>query len=151
MLNRITIQGRLVKAAELRYTASNKAVCGFTVACERDIKNADGKRETDFVDIVAWGNTAEFANKYFGKGDMAVVSGRIQLRDWTDKDGNKRRNAEVVADNIYFCESKKSESSSHSSPARSLDELNQFPNVTFTGDPPFAELQDDDGDGELPF
>jgi len=108
MLNHITIMGRLTKDVELRRTGTGTAVASFTIACDRDF-GQDGQKETDFVEIVAWRSTAEFASKYFSKGRMAVVSGRLQIRSWTDKDGNKRRNAEVVADNLYFGDSKKDE------------------------------------------
>lgn len=106
-LNRITIMGRLTKDVELRRTNTGKAVASITLAVDRDFE----KGVTDFVDCVLWQNTAEFAAKYFAKGRMAVVSGRLQIRDWTDKDGNKRRNAEVVADSIYFGDSKREERS----------------------------------------
>lgn len=102
MLNHITIMGRLTRDPELRYTQSQKPVTSFTLAVERDF----GDKQTDFIDCVAWNRTAEIVHSYFHKGSMAVVSGRLQLRDWTDKDGNKRRQAEVVADNVYFGESK---------------------------------------------
>lgn len=107
MLNKIFIMGRLTRDPELRRTQNGTAVTSFTLAVDRDFKNADGAKDTDFIDVVAWRNTAEFVSKYFSKGRMAVVEGRLQLRDWTDKDGNKRRNAEVLADNIYFGDSKK--------------------------------------------
>lgn len=109
MLNHITIMGRLVKDVELRRTGSGTAVSSFTIAVDRDFKSDGGDRETDFIDIVAWRNTAEFASKYFYKGSMAIVSGRLQIRNWQDKNGNKRRSAEVVADNIYFGDSRKSD------------------------------------------
>lgn len=128
MLNHIVIMGRLTAAPELRYTQSNTPVASFTLAVDRDYQQGGSERQTDFIPCVAWRGTAEFVSKYFTKGSMAAVSGRLQLRDWTDKDGNKRRTAEVVADNIYFGESKKRDAS---------------PDV------PFEELPDDDG--ELPF
>ena len=105
MLNHISIMGRICNDIELRRTNSGVAVASFTLACERDFKN-NGEKETDFVDIVAWKNTAEFVSQYFGKGRMAVVSGRLQTRKWTDKDGNKRTSAEVVAENVYFGDTK---------------------------------------------
>ena len=109
MLNHITIMGRLVRDPELRRTGSGIAVTSFTVAVDRDFGGRDGgERETDFIDCVAWRQTGEFVSKYFTKGSMIVVSGRLQIRGWTDKDGNKRRSAEVVADNVYFGESKRS-------------------------------------------
>ena len=108
MLNHITIMGRLTKDPELRRTGSGVAVASFTVAVGRDIANKEsGERETDFIDCVAWRGTGEFVDKYFSKGSVAVVSGRLQIRGWTDKEGNKRRTAEVVADNVYFGDSKK--------------------------------------------
>ena len=108
MLNHITIMGRLTRDPELRRTGSGIAVASFTVAVDRDFGGRDGgERETDFIDCVAWRQTGEFVSKYFTKGRMAVVSGRLQIRSWTDKDGNKRRTAEVVADNVYFGDSKR--------------------------------------------
>ena len=112
MLNHITIMGRMTKDPEMRRTGSGVAVTSFTVAVDRDIANKEtNERETDFIDCVAWRGTGEFVEKYFKKGSMAVVSGRLQIRGWTDKDGNKRRTAEVVADNVYFGDSKKDEPS----------------------------------------
>lgn len=110
MLNHICIAGRMVRDPELRRLDNGTAVTSFTVACERDFKNKNDEKETDFVDVVTYRNTAEFVSKYFNKGRMAVVSGRLQIRSWTDKEGNKRRTAEVVADNVYFGDSKKEES-----------------------------------------
>ena len=108
MLNHITIMGRLTRDPELRRTGSGIAVASFTVAVDRDFGGRDGgERETDFIDCVAWRQTGEFVSKYFTKGSMIVVSGRLQIRNWNDKDGNKRRSAEVVADNVYFGESKR--------------------------------------------
>ncbi len=108
MLNHIVIMGRLTRDPELRRTGSGIAVTSFSLAVERDFAPKDGgERETDFIDCVAWRQTGEFVSKYFTKGRMAVVSGRLQIRSWTDKDGNKRRSAEVVADNVYFGESKR--------------------------------------------
>ena len=108
MLNHITIMGRLTRDPELRRTGSGIAVASFTVAVDRDFASREsGERETDFIDCVAWRQTGEFVSKYFTKGRMAVVSGRLQIRSWTDKDGNKRRTAEVVADNVYFGDSKR--------------------------------------------
>ena len=108
MLNHITIMGRLTRDPELRRTGSGIAVASFTVAVDRDFTGSDGKeKETDFIDCVAWRQTGEFVSKYFTKGRMIVVSGRLQIRNWTDKEGNKRRSAEVVADNCYFGDSKK--------------------------------------------
>ena len=108
MLNHITIMGRLTRDPELRRTGSGIAVASFTVAVDRDFgKSENGEKETDFIDCVAWRQTGEFVSKYFGKGRMIVVSGRLQIRSWTDKDGNKRRTAEVVADNCYFGDSRR--------------------------------------------
>ena len=113
MLNHITIMGRLTRDPELRRTGSGVAVTSFTLAVDRDFgKNEQGERETDFIDCVAWRQTGEFVSKYFTKGSMIVVSGRLQIRNWNDKDGNKRRSAEVVADNCYFGESKRADSGS---------------------------------------
>ena len=109
MLNHIVIMGRLTRDPEIRRTGTGIAVASFSVAVERDFgKNENGEKETDFIDCVAWRQTGEFVSKYFTKGSMIVVSGRLQIRGWTDKDGNKRRSAEVVADNVYFGESKRS-------------------------------------------
>ena len=110
MLNKIIIMGRLTRDPELRRTGSGTAVTSFSLACDRDFKSQSGDKETDFIEVVAWKNTAEFVSKYFTKGRMAVVEGRLQIRDWTDKAGNKRTTAEVVADNVYFADSKRSES-----------------------------------------
>ena len=108
MLNRIIIMGRLVRDPELRTTQSGVSVTSFTLAVDRDFKNRDsGEKNTDFIDVVAWRQTAEFICKYFGKGRMAVAEGRLQIRDWKDRDGNNRRSAEVVADNVYFADSKR--------------------------------------------
>ena len=148
MLNHITIMGRLTRDPELRRTDSGIAVASFTVAVDRDFGGRDGgERETDFIDCVAWRNTGEFVSKYFTKGSMAVVSGRLQIRSWTDKDGNKRRTAEVVADNVYFGESKRASEgnayggNSYSAPAYSA------PASAPASD--FAVLDDDDA--QLPF
>ena len=108
MLNHIVVMGRLTRDPELRRTGSGVAVTSFTVAVDRDFgKNESGEKETDFIDCVAWRQTGEFVSKYFAKGRMAVVSGRLQIRNWTDKEGNKRRTAEIVADNVYFGDSKR--------------------------------------------
>ena len=107
MLNRIIVMGRMTRDPELRRTNSGTAVASFSLAVDRDFKSPSGEKETDFIDVVAWRNTAEFVSKYFSKGRMAVVEGRLQLRDWTDKDGNKRRSAEIVADSVYFGDSKR--------------------------------------------
>ena len=133
MLNKIVIQGRLCADPELRRTQSGTAVASATVAVDRDFKNQDGSRDTDFIPVVAWKGTGEMLAKYFSKGRMIVVEGRLQLRDWTDKEGNKRRTAEIVANSVYFGDSKKG---SDSSPAQSEPQ----------GE--FSEIEDDD---ELPF
>ena len=108
MLNHIIIMGRLTKDPELRHTGTGTAVASFTLAVDRDFSGKDGgEKETDFIDCVAWRRTGEFVSNYFSKGRMAVVSGRLQIRNWTDKDGNKRKTAEVVAESVYFGDSKK--------------------------------------------
>lgn len=107
MLNHIALMGRLTRDPELRHTQAGKAVASITLAVERDYTAPGAEKETDFIDVVLWGNTAEFASQYFSKGRMAAVAGRLQIRNWQDKDGNKRRSAEVVADRIYFADSKK--------------------------------------------
>lgn len=117
MLNRVIVMGRLTKDPELRRTQSGHAVASFSIACDRDY-SGDGGKETDFLDIVAWRSTAEFVRKYFTKGRMAVISGRLQIRSWTDKDGNGRRSAEIVADSIYFGDSKPGGQSGSADPAQ---------------------------------
>ena len=107
MLNNIVIMGRLTRDPELRRTSSGVAVASFALACERDFAAQGETRETDFIDIVAWRYTAEFIDKYFSKGQMAVVTGRLQIRNWEDKEGNKRRSAEILADHVYFGEAKR--------------------------------------------
>ena len=148
MLNHITIMGRLTCDPELRWTQSQTPVASFALAVERDIANkATGERETDFIDVVAWRGAAEFANKYFKKGSMAVVAGRLQMRDWTDRDGNKRRSAEVVVENIYFGESKKA-NANDSGPVYggAADLMDKYPGVVKKAS--FAEIDDD---SDLPF
>ena len=134
MLNHITIMGRLTRDPELRRTNSGVAVASFTVAVDRDF----GEKETDFIDCVAWRQTGEFVNKYFSKGRMIVVSGRLQIRSWNDKDGSKRRKAEVIVDNVYFGDSKNSNNDS------SFD--NPFANFGNDAAPEqgFELLEDDD-------
>ena len=139
MLNRIIIMGRLVRDPELRTTQSGTSVTSFTLAVDRDFKGQNGEKETDFIEVVAWKNTAEFVAKHFTKGRMAVVEGRLQIRNWTDKDGNKRNTAEVVADNVYFGDSKKEDSKKEDSTAPSYNAPSSQ----------FAEIDDDEGD--LPF
>lgn len=108
MLNHIVIMGRLTRDPELRRTGNGTAVAGFTVAVDRDFPNkSTGEREADFIDCVAWRSTGEFVSRFFRKGSMAVISGRLQIRGWTDKDGNKRKTAEILADNVYFGESRR--------------------------------------------
>lgn len=145
--------GRLVRDPELRRTGSGVAVSSFTVACDRDFGAQDGEKETDFIDCVAWRKTAEFVSKYFTKGKMVVVSGRLQIRNWNDKDGNKRRTAEVVADNVYFAESKK-DSGANSVPSYAENPAGDFANNMGHGigvypQSDFAMLDDDDS--QLPF
>lgn len=127
MLNRIILMGRLTRDPELRHTQNGTAVASFTLAVERQFKDANGDRQADFIDIVAWRQTGEFAAKYFTKGRMAAVEGRLQMRDWTDRDGNKRRTAEVVADNVYFAdspkESKKCDAPSYYAPPAEWQEI----------------------------
>jgi single-strand DNA-binding protein len=146
MLNHIVLMGRLTRDPEMRRTGSGIAVASFTIACERDMKNSNGEKETDFIDVTAWRNTAEFVEKYFSKGRMAVVSGRLQIRSWTDKDGNKRKTAEVVADNVYFGDSKP-EGSSGGSYSTQASGSYAAPVTTQASD--FAMLEDDDS--QLPF
>lgn len=107
MLNKIFIMGRLTRDPELRTTNGGTSVASFSLAVDRNYKGADGEKETDFIDCVAWRQTGEFAAKYFTKGRMAVVEGRLQIRPWTDKEGNNRRSAEVIVDNMYFGDSKR--------------------------------------------
>ena len=138
MLNHITVMGRLTRDPELRQVG-DIPVCSFSIACERDFKN-HGETETDFLDVVAWRNTATFVSSYFTKGRMAVVSGRLQIRDWTDKEGNRRRTSEVVADTVYFGDSKRQEG--NDSP--------QTENAKEGTYGSFAEAEDEDF-GSLPF
>ena len=152
MLNHITIMGRLTRDPELRRTGSGTAVASFTVAVDRDFGGRDGgEKETDFIDCVAWRQTGEFVSKYFAKGSMIVVSGRLQIRSWNDKDGNKRRSAEVVADNVYFGESKRNSdggaAGGYSAPAPSFGGYSAPASSAPASD--FAMLDDDDA--QLPF
>ena len=133
MLNNVVIMVRLTRDPELRRTQGGTAVTSFTMAVDRDFKSQSGEKETDFIDVVAWRNTGEFAAKYLAKGRMAAVEGRIQVRDWQDKDGNRRKSVEVVADNVYFADSKR-DSKPQDTPA--------------TNEPDFDEIEDD---GDLPF
>lgn len=132
MLNHLCIAGRLTRDPELRHAPNGAAVTSFTIAVDRDRRNQNGEKETDFIDIVAWRNTAEFVTKYFNKGRLAIVSGRLHIREWTDKEGNKRRNAEVLAENIYFADSKKETSGGERFNAQSEAET-EF--VEIDGDP----------------
>lgn len=137
MLNQLTIMGRLVRDPELRTTGAGTPVTSFTIAVERDFgAREDGTKETDFIDCVAWRRTAEFVNKYFTKGRMAVVSGKLHIRKWTDKDGNNRKSAEVIADNVYFGDSKRADSD---------------PGTASTYDSPPAGFTVEDSDSPLPF
>lgn len=155
MLNRIILMGRLTRDPELRHTQSGTAVASFSLAVDRDFKSRDsGEKTTDFIDVVAWRNTAEFVSKYFAKGRMAVVEGRLQLRDWTDRDGNKRRSAEVVADQVYFGDSKRDGDGGGFSSGYSQGGWSAPASNSGYGAPPadgdqFADLSDDDG--RLPF
>lgn len=161
MLNHIVLMGRLTRDPELRRTSTGVPVASFSIAVDRDFSNSTtGEKETDFIDIVAWRNTAEFVSKYFTKGRMAVVSGRLQIRTWTDKEGNKRRQAEVVADNVYFGDSKTESSNGNNVPNYAPYNCHGQPNggnyggynaptYPLTPAQDFAQIEDD-GEG-LPF
>lgn len=156
MLNRIILMGRLTRDPELRHTQTGTPVASFSLAVDRDFKDkSTGEKATDFIDIVAWRSTAEFVSRFFTKGRLAVVEGRLQLRDWTDRDGNKRRSAEVVADNVYFGDSKRDAEGggsygSYSAPAPgSAPAAPPAYSAPMGGGDQFAGLDDDDG--ELPF
>lgn len=153
MLNHIVLMGRLTRDPELRRTGTGIAVASFSIAVDRDFGSKEtGEKETDFIDIVAWRNTAEFVSKYFTKGRMAVVSGRLQIRNWNDKDGNKRRSAEVVADNVYFGDSKRDSESGSNYAAGSSYSAPAAPSYAAPASAPasdFAMLEDDDA--QLPF
>lgn len=158
MLNHIILMGRLTRDPELRRTASGIAVAAFSLAVDRDFADsATGEKETDFIDIVAWRSTAEFVSKYFTKGRMAVVSGRLQIRPWTDKNGNKRRSAEVIADNVYFGDSKRDNNGDNGYSASSYGNpppapANSYGYAAPAAPPPvsdYAMLEDDDSN--LPF
>ena len=126
MLNKIFLMGRLTRDPDLRKTKSGTPVASFSLAVDRDYKGQSGERETDFIDIVAWRNTAEFVSSYFTKGRMAVVEGRLQVKDWKDQDGNSRRSWTVVADNVYFGDSKRvSGSDTDAPPSGELRELSK--------------------------
>ena len=166
MLNRIILMGRLTRDPELRHTQNGTAVASFTLAVDRDFKDRNsGERATDFIDVVAWRQTGEFVSRYFTKGRMAVVEGRLQIRDWTDKEGGKRRTAEVVADNVYFGDSKRDSEGAGTYSSGYSGGYNAAPAGGYggysapapapsgygapSGVDQFAELSDDDG--ELPF
>lgn len=142
MLNRVILQGRMVVDPELRQTPSGVAVCTFRIAVDRDFKNKDGEREADFINVMAWRSTAEFISRNFSKGKMIVLDGRIQVRSYTDRDGNKRTVSEVVAENVYFGERK--------DPLNDL--VNTMCGTTYAPggtDVQFSEISEDDG--KLPF
>ena len=147
MLNKCFFQGRLTRDPELRHTQSGTAVASFSMAVERDFKDkTTGERTTDFIDVVAWRGTAEFVSRFFSKGRMAVVVGSLQIRAWEDKEGNKRRTAEVIAESVYFGDYKReAESGGYAPPAVSASGSYSVP----SGGDQFSELTDDDG--ELPF
>ena len=155
MLNKIFIMGRLTRDPELRRTQTGTPVASFSLAVDRDFKDkSTGERTTDFLDVVAWRQTGEFVSRYFTKGRMAVVEGRLQIRDWTDKDGNKRRSAEVVADQVYFGDSKRDGDGGGFSSGYSQGGWSAPASNSGYGAPPadgdqFADLSDDDG--RLPF
>ena len=166
MLNRIILMGRLTRDPELRHTQTGTPVASFSLAVDRDFKDkTTGEKSTDFIDIVAWRQTAEFVSRFFTKGRMAVVEGRLQIRDWTDKDGGKRRSAEVVVDNVYFGESKRREGESRDNygPRDSYGSRDNYSSRDSYGQrdsrqdsaprqaAPSAFSELDDGDGELPF
>ena len=158
MLNKIVIMGRLTRDPELRRTQSGTAVTSFSLAVDRDFKSQSGEKETDFIDGVAWRGTAEFVSKYFAKGRMAVVEGRLQIRDWTDRDGGKRRSAEVVAENVYFGDSKRDSGGEYGGSSYGAPPAGGTPapygapagrSAGFGGESDFAEIGEEDG--ELPF
>ncbi len=155
MLNHIDLMGRLTRDPELRYTQNQTPVASFRLAVDRDFGNREsGERQADFIDCVAWRGTAEFVSKYFQKGSMAIVSGRLQMREWTDRDNNRRVSAEVVADNVYFGESKRSREEGGYHPAAGGPAPRTAPAGNSAGyssasDNPFSELDEDDGD--LPY
>ena len=154
MLNRIILMGRLARDPELRHTQTGTPVASFRLAVDRDFKDkTTGEKATDWIDVVAWRQTAEFVSRFFTKGRLAVVEGRLQMRDWTDRDGNKRTSAEVVADNVYFGDSKRDAEGGGYAPPPSGGYAPAAP-AGGAYEPPaagdqFAELSDDDG--ELPF
>ena len=133
--------GRLTRDPELRRTGSGTAVTSFSLACDRDFKSRSGDKETDFIEVVAWKNTAEFVSKYFGKGRMAVVEGRLQIRDWTYKEVNKRTSFVLFVDNVYFADSKRSESNDN--------QKENFNALSGRMSDDFVPISEEDG--ELPF
>lgn len=151
MLNKIFLMGRLTRDPELRRTQTGTPVASFSLAVDRDFKDkATGERSTDFIDVVAWRQTAEFVSRYFTKGRMAVVEGRLQIRDWTDKDGGKRRSAEIVADNVYFGDSKRDGAGDFGgAPASYSAPMGGRNAAPMGGQSDFAEIGEEDG--ELPF
>ena len=166
MLNKIFIMGRLTRDPELRRTQTGTPVASFSLAVDRDFKDkSTGERTTDFIDVVAWRQTGEFVSRYFTKGRMAVVEGRLQIRDWTDKEGGKRRSAEVIADQVYFGDSKRDSdgggysnagyasgggySGGYAVPSAPAPSAAPSGYGAPSGGDQFAELSDDDG--ELPF
>lgn len=155
MLNHIVIMGRLTRDPELRYTQSQVPVASFTVAVDRDFSGRDGgERQTDFINCVAWRQSAEFISKYFHKGSMAVVSGRLQIRQYQDREGNNRTAAEVVSDNVYFGESRRDSDNRASGDSgysnASYSRSYEAPRAAAASNPsPFSELSEDEG--ELPF
>ena len=152
MLNKIFIMGRLTRDPELRRTQSGTPVTSFSLAVDRDYKTQSGEKETDFIDVVAWRATAEFVAKYFTKGRMAVVEGRLQIRAWQDKEGNNRRSAEVVADNVYFGDSKRDGAAPggfDQTPSYPQAPAYQAPAAPAPSASGFSMLEDDDS--ELPF
>ena len=156
MLNRIVIMGRLVADPELRTTPGGVAVATVRLAVDRDFKNKQtGEKETDFINVVAWRQTAEFVSRYFTKGRMAVVEGRLQIRPYTDRDGNKRTAAEVVAENFYFGDSRRDGEGGGSYAPSSYSSAPAQPSSQYAApgadDDQFSELVDDDDDGDLPF
>lgn len=154
MLNHITIMGRLTRDPELRYTGNQIPVCSFTLAVDRDYAG-DGERQTDFIDCVAWRSSAEFVSKYFSKGSMAVVAGRLEIRDWTDRDGNKRRSAEINSEHVYFGEAKRKDEApakqqGYRSQNTGYQSQSNYQSTGYRsqsgGYGSFADLEDDDGD-----
>jgi single-strand DNA-binding protein len=156
MLNKIFLQGRLVADPELRHTPSGVAIASFRLAVDRDFKDREtGEKKADFINVVAWRQTGEFVSRFFNKGRMAIVEGRLQIRDYNDRDGNRRTIAEVVADNVYFGDSRKEgEGGGYAAPGSSFGGSPYSPAPGGAYSAPvdvdqFAELSDDDG--ELPF